>query len=152
VPSWFRDPDAPAPNRPRKVGVCFVVELGDRVLVDTRLDGELAFLGGTLEPEESVPACLARELREETGLGVVEARLLGVFSDPTRLIGYLDGSVHPVLTIAFVVEPDGDDPRPSDESRGFQLVPRGELADLPLTAVHRQIRDAYVAGRWPVVP
>jgi hypothetical protein len=44
MPSWYRDPDAPTPNRPRKVGVCFLVELDGGVLVDRRSDdGALAF-------------------------------------------------------------------------------------------------------------
>lgn len=38
VPSWFRDPEAPPPNRPREVGVCFVVELRDGVPLDTRCE------------------------------------------------------------------------------------------------------------------
>ena len=152
MPSWFRDPGAPPPNRPRKVGVCFVVEVEGKVLVDTRLDGELAFTGGTLEEDESVLECLARELREETGMGLLDARLLGVFSDPSRLIGYQDGSVHPVLTIAFVATPTPGAPVASEESLGLRLVERKALPGLPLTAVHRQIRDAYLAfDGMPVV-
>jgi 8-oxo-dGTP pyrophosphatase MutT (NUDIX family) len=127
------------------VGVCFVVKLGDGVLIDRRLDGELAFTGGTLDEGESVLDCLARELREETGLDVETTRLLGVFSDPSWLVGYQDGSVWPVLTIAFIVTPGTGEPRTSDESLGFRVVSRVQLRALELTAVHRPIRDAYLA-------
>jgi ADP-ribose pyrophosphatase YjhB (NUDIX family) len=152
VPSWYRDPDAPAPNRPRKVGVCFIVELPDGVLIDTRLDGEEAFTGGTLDEGEGVLDCLGRELREETGLEATDTRFLGVFSDPTRLLGYQDGSVYPLVTLAFVVTPGPGDPLPSEESRGFCIVPKEQLRDLELTAVHHPIRDAYLGfGGRPVI-
>lgn len=152
MPSWVRDPNAPAPNRPRKVGVCFIVELDGGVLVDRRSDdGSLAFTGGTLEDDESVLEGLARELREETGLEVAETRLVGVFSDPTRLIGYEDGSVWPVLSLAFAVTPRPGEVRPSDESLELRVVSREELAELDLMPTHRAIRDAYLAFDGTVV-
>ena len=134
--------------------MCFIVELPDGVLIDRRADdGALAFTGGTLEDDESVTEGLARELREETGLEVDELTFLGFFSDPQRLIGYSDGSIWPILSFAFAVRPvPGRGPEPSDESRGFVVVDSEELRLLPLTAVHRQIRDAYLGfdGR-PVI-
>ncbi len=146
MPSWYRDPNAPAPNRPRKVGVCFIVELDGGVLVDRRSDdGALAFTGGTLEDHESVLEGLARELREETGLEVADTRFIGFFSDPTRMIGYADGSIWPVLSFAFAVTPQpGDVPRLSDESLELRVVSREELAALDLAPAHRPIRDAYL--------
>ena len=147
MPSWDRDPDAPAPNRARKVGVCFIVELDGGILIDRRSDdGALAFTGGTLEDDETVTDGLVRELREETGLEVDNLTFIGFFSDPQRLIGYADGSVWPVLSFVFVVTPKpGRRPELSDESLELRVVTRDELRDLPLTPVHRQIRDAYLA-------
>ena len=146
MPSWYRDPDAPAPNRPRNVGVCFIVEIDGGVLIDRRSDdGLLAFTGGRLEDDETVTDGLARELREETGLEVDDLTFIGVFSDPQRLVGYADGSVWPVLSFAFVVTPKAGRPRISDESLEFRIVSRDDLNDLTLTAAHRPIRDAYLA-------
>ena len=60
MPSWYRDPLAPAPNQPRTVGMCVVVELGGGVLIERRsADGALAFTGGTLEADETVVDDLA---------------------------------------------------------------------------------------------
>ncbi len=153
MPSYCRDPDAPTPNRPRKVGVCFIVEIDGGVLIDMREDdGSLAFTGGTLEEGESVHQALARELFEETGLEVGEMTPLGVFSDPSRIVAYADGSVHRVLSLAFVVTPKaGTRPRASDESLELRIVSRAELRDLPFWPAHRPIRAAYLAFDGNVV-
>ena len=46
--------------------------------------GSWALPGGFIEPGETIEAGAARELREETGLVVSGARLVGVFGDPGR--------------------------------------------------------------------
>ena len=153
MPSYYRDPDAPTPNRPRKVGVCFIVEIDGGVLIDTREDdGSLAFTGGTLEEGESVHEALERELLEETGLTVGKVTPLGVFSDPSRIVAYANGAVHRVLSIAFVVTPEpGTRPRASEESLELRVVSRAELRDLPFWPAHRPIRDAYLEFDGSVV-
>jgi 8-oxo-dGTP pyrophosphatase MutT (NUDIX family) len=154
VPSWYRDPNAPSPNQPRRAGGCFLVEVDGGVLIDRRRDdGAFALTGGALDEGESVLDCLARELREETGLEVDSARLLGVFSDPTRLVAYPDGAVNRLLSLAFVVTPrPGREPQPSDESIELRVMSRSELRDLPIWPAHRPIRDAYlVFDGTPVV-
>ena len=146
MPSYYRDPQAPTPNRPLKVGVCFIVEMDGGVLIDRREDdGSLAFTGGTIEDGESVSEALTRELYEETGLEVGALTPLGVFSDLSRIVAYSDGSVYRVLSLAFVVTPrSGAPPRASEESLELRIVARDELRDLPLWPAHRPIRDAYL--------
>ncbi|MGL6278518.1 MAG: NUDIX hydrolase [Gaiella sp.] len=140
-------------SAPRRVGVTAIIELGDGVLVDRRRDdGSWAFVGGGIEDDESVTAALTREVEEETGLDVASCRLLGVFSDPGRLIGYDDGTVQRILTFAFVVTPrDGTTPRASAESRELAVVPRGALAALPLWPAASPVLDAYLADDGTVV-
>ncbi|CAN5752302.1 hypothetical protein BH18ACT13_BH18ACT13_06840 [soil metagenome] len=153
MPSYYQDPEAPTPNRPLKVGVCFIVEMDGGILVDRREDdGSLAFTGGTLEDGESVEDALARELFEETGLEILRATFLGVFSDPSRIVEYRDGSIHRVLSLAFVVVPrSGTKPRVSDESLELLVVLTDRLRELPLWPAHRPIRDAYLASEGNVV-
>ncbi|MDQ3381013.1 MAG: NUDIX domain-containing protein [Actinomycetota bacterium] len=153
MPSYYRNPDAPTPNRPLKVGVCFIVEMDGGILVDRREDdGSLAFTGGTLEDGESVEDALARELFEETGLEVSSATFLGVFSDPTRIVAYRDGAVHRTLSLAFVVVPrPGTKPRISEESLELLVVSTDRLRELPFWPAHRPIRDAYLAFDGNVV-
>src|SRR5688572_28304733 len=131
MPSWYRDPTAPEPNVPRRIGVTAVIERDGEFLVERRVDDAdvWAFIGGTLEDDEGVLAALRREVREETGFDVEHARLFGVFSDPTRVLAYPDGTVCRVLSIAFRTTVSGDDePRVSSESAGMRFVERDELA------------------------
>lgn len=80
-------------------GVHVVCERGEQVLLMRRagtgfFDGQYSLPGGHVEPGESVLAAAVRELREETGLVVLEADLawLGVvhrLSDTNRIDFFL---------------------------------------------------------------
>jgi hypothetical protein len=125
MPSYYRDPNAPTPNVPRRVGVTALIERGDTFLVERRADD-------------------AHEWA---------ARLVGVFSDPTRIVSYPDGNICRVLSIAFRVTPLGDtEPIPSEESAGMQFVSRDELTRLPFWPAQQPIREALLREpRAPVV-
>ena len=147
VPSWYRDPAAPEPNVPRRIGVTALIERDDLYLVERRVDdpGVWAFIGGTLEDGEQLVTALHREVREETGFEVASVRLLGVFSDPTRVVGYPDGTVCRILSIAFrTAVAGGDEPQVSSESAGMRFVSRDELAVLPFWPAQCPIRDALL--------
>jgi 8-oxo-dGTP pyrophosphatase MutT (NUDIX family) len=149
MPSYYRDPAAPDPNLPRKVGVTALIERGDTVLVERRADDshEWAFIGGTLEESEQLLDALHREVLEETGLVIESVSVLGLFSDPTRIVAYSDGSVSRVLSVVFRVTPRGDrEPVPSEESAGMRFVSRDELEELPFWPAHRPIRDALLSN------
>ncbi len=152
MPSWYRDPDAPAPNRPRRCGVTAIVEMRGGVLVGRRSDdGAWAFLGGGIEDDETILDALHRELLEETSLEIEAARLVGVFSDPSRLIGYEHGHVNRALSFAFAVVPRPGEPRPNHETLELRVVPRRQLRSLPLWPVAAPVLDAYLAFDGTVV-
>jgi ADP-ribose pyrophosphatase YjhB (NUDIX family) len=154
VPSYYRDPDAPMPNVPGRVGVTALIERDGLYLVERRADSEAdewAFVGGGLD-DESVLEALHREVLEETGLEIEQASLFGVFSDPTRIVAYPDGNICRITSIAFRVQPRGDaEPAPSDESRGMRFVSGDELAVLPFWPVHLPIRAALLSDDRGVV-
>ncbi len=55
MPSYFRDPEAPAPNRPRRIGVVAFVERNERVLLERRADrGTWGLIGGALDEDKTV--------------------------------------------------------------------------------------------------
>ena len=148
MPSWYRDAEAPERNVPRKIGVTALIERDGAFLVERRVDDAdvWAFIGGTLDGDESVLDTLHREVHEETGFDVESAQLVGVFSEPTRVVAYPDGTICGVLSIAFHVTVSGEkEPRPSDESAGMRFVSRDELAQLPFWAIHLPIRDALLS-------
>lgn len=80
------------------------------------------------------------------------ARLLGVFSDPTRIVAYPDGTTCRVLSIAFRADVVGsDEPRLSGESAGMRFVQLAELAVLPFWPIHLPNREALLADLADVV-
>ena len=154
MPSWYRDPAAPEPNVPRKVGVTALIQRDDLYLVERRVDDAdvWAFIAGTVEDDEPLLDALGREVREETGFEIEAAHLLGLFSDPSRIIAYPDGTICRVLSIAFRVTVRGDDePGTSSESAGMRFVDEHELTDLTFWPAHRPIRDALLSDPVDVV-
>lgn len=149
----LNDPSAPRPNLPRRVGVSLVA-LGDggaTVLMERRSDcGLWGFVGGSLDDNESALTGLRREVLEETGRAIVgEPELLGVFSNPTRILSYPDGNVFVSINIGFLgVIEDGPLVR-SDESSELAYRPWDEINPVDVPATHHEILAAvrrWVAG------
>ena len=154
MPSYYRDPDAPSPNVPRRIGIVALIERDGALLVERRVDDphQWALVGGTVEEDERLLDGLHREVREETGFEIDDASLLGLFSDPTRTVEYPDGTVCRIVSVAFRVVPRGDaEPRTSSESAGMEFVSREELAGRPLWPAHLPIRDALLAAPDEIV-
>ena len=152
VPSWFRDPSAPAPNQPLRLGAVALIERDGRLLVERRADdGTWGLVAGALEADESVGDALVRKVREETGLSVRSVELFGVFSDPSRIVGYDDGNVYRVVAIAFRVEVSDGSAVASAESLELRFASREELEGLDLTPAHRPIVERYLARPSSVV-
>jgi ADP-ribose pyrophosphatase YjhB (NUDIX family) len=145
MPSYFRDPDAPTPNVLRRIGVVAAIERNEMILVQRRADdGEWDFLGGMLEEDERVLEALRREVHEETDLEPAEAKLFGIFSDPTRIIAYPDGTVCGLLSMVFVVTLAPGELRRRSESLERRFVERDELREVDVWPAVRPIRDAYL--------
>ena len=153
MPSYYRDPEAPPPNVPRRVGVTALIERDGVLLVERRADDNTwAFIGGWLEENETLLEALHREVREETGFAIEHATLFGLFSDPTRVIAYPDGNICRLASVAFRVIPARSvAPVLSDESLEMRFVSIDELAALDFWPVHRPIRDAVVTGHREIV-
>ncbi len=117
----LRDPDAPTPNTYRRFGVNIVLLDADasHVLLEHRADSDLwGLFGGAVDDDESALQALHREIREETSLELASWDLLGVFSDPTRILAYPDGAVLQSISVSFIGRLADGDPVMSDESSG----------------------------------
>jgi 8-oxo-dGTP pyrophosphatase MutT (NUDIX family) len=150
VPGFFyKDANAPTPNKPRRVGVAALIERNKSLLLDLRVDPPgWGLIAGSVEDDESLPDALVREVAEETGLHVSGYELFGVFSHPERIVSYADGNTFQIITVVFTVGVDHFGPlRPSAESAELRFVPRGDLHAFDLVATHRPIVDRYLTGR-----
>jgi ADP-ribose pyrophosphatase YjhB (NUDIX family) len=86
------------------VSACAVV-LNEAGQVLWQLRGDVnrwALPGGMLELNESLPECVVREVREETGLTVQPLRVLGVYSSPDFEVIYPNGDQVQPVTVSFV--------------------------------------------------
>jgi len=111
------------------------------VLVDGKLvavlrrnppfEGMPALPGGFLELGETAEEGVIREVREETGLETRVARLVGVYSDPSR-----DPRGHTV-TLAYALERTGGDPSAGSDAKAIVLLDPDRLP--PMAFDHARI-------------
>lgn len=89
--------------------------------------GKYNGLGGKLEADEDVVACLRRELREEAGIEATALRLRGTISWP----GFGPGG-EDWLGFVFVVDAFTGEPPAANAEGTLHWVPLGQVFDLPL--------------------
>ena len=134
---FYRDPNAPRPNRPIGVGVLALIERDGALLMEKRSDcGRWGFVGGGVEVEESL---------EETGLVVTGEKLFAVFPGPSRVVRYPDGNVVRLMTFVYRAEvEDFGTLRRSEESEELRFFRREELAGLDVIETSKPILTAYL--------
>ncbi len=117
-----------------------------KILLTRRTDnGQWCLPGGRLEPGESAAEGCAREVWEETGLHIRVRRLIGVYSNPHRLLEYANGHRFHVVALNFEVEPTGGSLCLSDETTDYGYFSPGEIASMDVMAHHRErIEDAFI--------
>jgi 8-oxo-dGTP pyrophosphatase MutT (NUDIX family) len=105
-----------------------------RVLISRRIDsGWYNLPGGGVEPHESVPEGLIREVQEETGLEVEIGRMVGLYSKPQK---------HEVV-LTFAASVVGGTLQPSDEADVHEWVAVDQLATRNILPKHlERIEDA----------
>jgi ADP-ribose pyrophosphatase YjhB (NUDIX family) len=100
-----------------------------------------ALPGGRMEPGESVPAALVREVHEETGYRVESGRLIGVYSAPSR----------DDLVLFFAATVEGRDPWRADAEIAQVAFFAADDVPEPMHPWHQlRVRDAF-AGTSGVV-
>ena len=101
------------------------------VLLQRRSDNGLWGLpGGGVEIGESVSTAIVREVREETGLTVQIARLVGVYSDPRfQVVRYADGNVVHYINTLFVCRIVGGTLQTCEETLDLQFFDPASLPE-----------------------
>ncbi|MPZ60915.1 MAG: NUDIX domain-containing protein [Propionibacteriales bacterium] len=149
---YYDDPAAPAPNSLVPAASAIVVDEAGRILLHRRRDNEMwALPGGRMEVGESLAECVAREVREETGLKVEPVSIVGTYTDPKHVFAYDDGEVRQEFSICFLCRFVGGSLTVSEESHEVRFVEPDELDDLPMVdSIRLRITD-YLSGRTPVI-
>ncbi len=137
------------------LGCSAVVFDNDRqeILLTRRTDnGRWCLPGGALDPGETVIESCEREVREETGLDVEVVRLVGVYSDPHRLIEYADGNRFHVISLNFETKVIGGELIHNEETSEFLWVSPEEVSQVDLMEHHlERIADAIEVDGSTVV-
>lgn len=108
-----------------------------RVLLERQAHfGSWALPHGCVDVGESAFDALKREVKEETGLSVVQAEPFGLYTDPKYSVTYPNGDQVQTFTVAFLVtqwsgEPSAD----GEEATELRFFPLGDLPD-PIYPIH----------------
>jgi 8-oxo-dGTP pyrophosphatase MutT (NUDIX family) len=121
-----------------------IFDQNQKVLLTRRSDnGQWCLPGGAMEPGENVAEACAREVWEETGLRVDVLRLIGVYSDPHRIIVYPDGNKVHIVALSFEAKITGGELGLSNETTEFGYFSLEEAAKLDMIGNHfERVRDA----------
>ena len=148
---YLDDPAAPKANSIVVATSAFVEDDHGRVLLIRRADNGLWSLpGGGMEPGETVTGCAAREVEEETGIGIEVTGLVGIFSNPAHVVAYPDGEVRQSFSICVRARVLNGTIRTSDESTDVAWISRDELAQRDMhPEIRRRIERAVANNPQP---
>jgi len=130
------------PTVPHYTVTAAVIRCDEKYLIARRpskglLGGMWEFPGGKVEPGETFPDGLRREIREELGVDIEVGEPFGV---------YQHAYTHFRVTLhAFLSNLDGEEPHPLEASELRWVLP-SELADFPMGKIDRQISNKIVEG------
>ena len=149
---YYDDPQAPTANSLVPAASAIVVDADGRILLHRRRDNEKwALPGGVMEIGESLGDCAVREVREETGLLVEPAGIVGIYSDPKHVFSYDDGEVRQEFSVCFECRLVEGELAVSDESYEVQFFSPEEVEKLPMVdSIRLRVTD-FLAGSTPVI-
>ncbi len=145
---YYKDKNAPKPNRPNHIGTSILIEYDGKLLLEHRRDSEKwAVIGGGLFANETLSDCAIREVYEETGIHLDknDISFYKIYDDPSRIASYPDGNVLRVITVVFKVVLK-DEPKLicSKESRELRFFTKDELSHIPVANTHIAIIEDYM--------
>jgi ADP-ribose pyrophosphatase YjhB (NUDIX family) len=119
-------------------------EDGNLLLTRRADNGRWCLPGGRMDPGESVAETCVREVLEETGLEVEIVRLIGIYSNPHRLVEYPDGERRQIVAAHFLVRSLGGALRLSDETTEYGFFSRQQIGTMDVMEHHlERIDDSF---------
>ncbi|MEU0811367.1 NUDIX domain-containing protein [Streptomyces sp. NPDC005970] len=119
-----------------------VDDAGRALLIKRRDNGKWEPPGGVLEPGETIPDALQREVLEETGIKIaLPATLTGIYKNMTRQI----------VSMVFRCEAINGTPTTGAETRALRWAPREEVIELADEAYAIRVLDALDNTTPPAV-
>jgi ADP-ribose pyrophosphatase YjhB (NUDIX family) len=145
---YLNDPAAPKANSIVPAVSAIVTDDQDRILLIRRTDNNYwSIPGGQVEPGESLPEAVTREVTEETGMRCEVTSLVGIYSDPGHVAAYDDGEVRQEFSVCYTARLLGGQIQTSTESSDVRFVSQD---DLPGYTIHPSIQrriDHYLQHR-----
>jgi len=135
---YLDDPEAPRATSVRPAASAVVVDAKGQVLLARRTDsGRWTIPGGEMEPGESIADTAVRETKEETGLDVEVASLVGIYTNPRHVVEYADGEVRQQFSVCFACRPIGGELSASDETTEVGYFSTDDIVQMD---IHPSIR------------
>ena len=135
---FYQEPEAPRAND--LTPVLQLAALDDRgavLLVRRADDGRWALPGGFMEPGERFAEAAVREFTEETGLTAEATGVVGLYSDPSHVTSFDDGTVHQQCSVVLSGRVVGGAPSATGETSELGWFGVEELDALSLHPVVR---------------
>lgn len=143
VQFFYRDENAPKPNKPNSIGAVVLLIHDGKILMEHRTDSDRwAFIGGGLNTDETLAGGALRELSEETGILLSERdiTLYKIYDDPTRIACYPNGNIIRIITAVFIATLN-EYPRLvcSNESKELRFFDKESLRTVNVAETHLPI-------------
>lgn len=133
------------------VGAFVRDDAGALLLIKRRDSGRWALPGGAQEIGESVTAAVRREVAEETGLHVEITGIVGVYSDPHRIIVYPDGETRQEYSVLVRARVTGGVLRAGDDAVEACWCPVARVAALDVHPAMRRRIEHGLHRREPYI-
>lgn len=147
---YYKDANAPKPNKPFRIGASVLIQYNNRLLLEHRADSNVwGLVGGGMHPDESFLDCAIREVREETGILLErdKVNVFHIYDDPSRIASYPDGNIYRLIGVIFITELF-EEPELvcSQETRELRFFTKKEIETLSIAASHTPIIHDYLYG------
>jgi 8-oxo-dGTP pyrophosphatase MutT (NUDIX family) len=102
------------------------------LLIRRRDNGQWGFPAGAVELGDSIFGCLKREVKEETGLDVISATPIALYTEPRYTFVNMYGDTYQLFSVTFRVDKwEGNLLTETDETIDAGFFPVDALPELP---------------------